>query len=255
MSLNSPIRHWTGLRVWIVGASSGIGAALAQTLAAKGARVAVSARRADTLQCVAQAAPALALPMDATSLESWQRNTAQLKEAWGGIDLLLFCPAIYQPARSWEITPEQIRQTLTINVEAAYLGLNAVLPTLLNTKGGIGIIASVAGYHGLPNAALYGPSKAALINLAEILHYDLSPQGMNVYLINPGFVDTPMTAVNGFEMPALQTPAQAAKAIVRGMEKGAFEIHFPRRFTIWLKILRLLPYRLSLPLIRKGVKL
>lgn len=255
MSLNTPIRQWQGRRVWIVGASSGIGAALASALAARGARVAVSARRVDALQTIAKSIDGLALPMDATQAEDWQRNLAALDQAWGGLDLMLFCPASYTPARSWELSPEVIRQAVQTNLEAAYLGLHSVLPALRASKGGIGMIASVAGYCGLPNATLYGPSKAALINLAEILHYDLSPEGLNVYLINPGFVDTPMTRQNRFTMPALQTPAQAAAAIVNGMEKGAFEIHFPRRFTLWLKLLKLMPYQLSLPLIHKGVKL
>jgi short-subunit dehydrogenase len=112
----------------------------------------------------------------------------------------------------------------------------------------------VAGYFGLPNASVYGPSKAALINLAELLYVDLRPRGISVYLINPGFVQTPLTAKNEFTMPALQTPQAAARAIRDGIASGRFEIHFPRRFTLALKLLRWLPYRLRFPLISRLVR-
>ena len=102
----------------------------------------------------------------------------------------------------------------------------------------------MAGYLGMPNASVYGPSKAALINLAELLYLDLHPRGLDVYLINPGFVQTPLTAKNDFAMPALQTPQAAAQAIHRGLSRGTFEIHFPKRFTWLVKMARLLPYRL-----------
>ena len=112
----------------------------------------------------------------------------------------------------------------------------------------------MAGWIGLPKASVYGPSKAALINLAEILYSDLHPRGLDVYLINPGFVDTQLTARNDFHMPALQTPEDAASAIMRGISAGRFEIHFPRRFTLLVKLLRMLPYRLRFALIGQLVK-
>jgi short-subunit dehydrogenase len=109
--------------------------------------------------------------------------------------------------------------------------------------GGIGIVGSVAGYSGLPKALAYGPSKAAIINLCESLYVDLHPKNIGVYMINPGFVATPMTANNDFDMPALMTAPAAAQALVRGLEQGEFHIHFPKRFTNWLRLARLLPYR------------
>ena len=109
---------------------------------------------------------------------------------------------------------------------------------MLQPGGGIAFVASVAGYRGLPQSLAYGPTKAALINLAEALYLDLAPRGMGVALINPGFVDTPMTAANRFPMPALTTPDKAAEAIVKGWQAGDFEIHFPRRFTLALKAMR-----------------
>jgi short-subunit dehydrogenase len=109
----------------------------------------------------------------------------------------------------------------------------------------------VAGYRGLPNSLAYGPTKAALINLAESLYLDLRPQGISVYLVNPGYVDTPATAGNGYKMPALISAREAAEATLAGLEAGRFEIHYPRRFTGWLKFARILPYRLYFPLIHK----
>jgi len=117
--------------------------------------------------------------------------------------------------------------------------------------GGIALVSSVAGYRGLPESLVYGATKAALINLCETLYLDLAPSGIAVYLINPGFVKTPLTDKNTFAMPALISAADAATEIIQGIEQGQFEIHFPKRFTLWLKWLRLLPYRWYFPLIRK----
>ncbi len=131
-----------------------------------------------------------------------------------------------------------------INVTGAWHLLAAVLPALqARGQGHISLVSSVAGFRGLPQGLAYGPTKAALINLAESLYLDLRPQGIGVSLITPGFVATPLTAGNAFPMPAVITPAQAAEAIVRGWEAGAFHIHFPRRFSRVMKLLRLLPYR------------
>jgi len=122
---------------------------------------------------------------------------------------------------------------------------------LAQNSGGIGIVASVAGYSGLPQALIYGPTKAALINLCESLYLDLRPRGINVYLINPGFVATPLTAGNDFAMPALISAAEAANHLIHGIERGEFHIHFPKRFTNCLRLLRLLPYRWYFWLIHK----
>jgi short-subunit dehydrogenase len=112
-------------------------------------------------------------------------------------------------------------------------------------------VSSVAGYRGLPRSLAYGPTKAALINLAEALYLDLRPSGVGVSVVNPGFVETPLTAQNKFHMPALITPEVAAREMIAGWARGAFELHFPRRFTHWLKFMRLLPYRVYFPLVRK----
>lgn len=248
--LNARITDWQHQRVWLIGASSGIGAALAQELLAAGARVALSARRVERLQAVAAAAPqALVAPFDIVNQDDWQQRYQEVCQRFGGVDLIVFCAADYHPERSWQVSAEGAAHTLAVNLGSVYTGLATVLPDMLaRGSGGIAIVASVAGYIGLPNATVYGPSKAALINLAELLYADLRPRGLGVYLINPGFVQTPLTAKNDFTMPALQTPQAAAQAIRKGLSAGAFEIHFPRRFTLVLKLLRWLPYRLRFAL-------
>lgn len=243
--LNTPVNDWTGKRIWLIGASSGIGAALAKAFLNKGATVMLSARRAEQLEQIAAHHPnALVLPFDVQESHAWLAAQAHIKHSLGGLDLILFCAAKYQPERSWEIERNDVAQTLQINLNSVYEGLCTALPDMLKQRsGGIAIVASVAGYIGLPNASVYGPSKAALINLAELLYCDLHSKNINVYLINPGFVKTELTEKNNFLMPALQTPEQAAAAIIKGMEKGQFEIHFPRRFTTILKLLQMMPYR------------
>ena len=254
--LNQRIVNWSGLRVWIVGASSGIGAALATEALLAGARVALSARRAARLQAIAEGqAQSLVVPFDILDQQAWADGYRTIHSAFGGVDLIVFCAADYQPERSWEVKPDHAAHTLAVNLGSVYTGLATVLPDMLaRGSGGIAILASVAGYVGLPNASVYGPSKAALINLAELLYADLHPRGLSVYLVNPGFVQTPLTAKNDFAMPALQTPQAAARAIRRGLAAGKFEIHFPRRFTMALKLLRWLPYRLRFTLIDRLVK-
>jgi short-subunit dehydrogenase len=244
--LNRPITAWSGTRVWLIGASSGIGAALAAELLQAGAQVVLSARRADLLQQVAGGhTQAIVAPFDILDQEAWRQHYRALCLQTGGIDLIVFCAAVYHPQRSWEVSAESAAHTLAVNLGSVYTGLATVLPDMLaRGSGGIAIVASVAGYLGLPNASVYGPSKAALINLAELLYSDLQPRGMDVYLINPGFVQTPLTDQNKFAMPALQTPQAAARAIRRGLAAGHFEIHFPKRFTLLVKLLRWLPYRL-----------
>ncbi|WP_293765948.1 SDR family NAD(P)-dependent oxidoreductase [uncultured Aquitalea sp.] len=250
--LNPPLRDWPGQRVWLVGASSGIGAALARHLLDKGAEVVLSARRQTSLMQVADAHPrALILPHDVTSPDSWRQCWTQLSELHRLPDLIVFCAADYRPEQSWQLRHEQVRQTLDTNLAGVYFGLETMLPDLMARRaGGIALVASVAGYIGLPGASVYGPSKAALINLAELLHAELKRHGLSVYLINPGFVATRLTALNDFAMPGIISPDQAAASIVRGMERGCFEIHFPRRFTLWIKLIAMLPYRLRLPLLR-----
>jgi NAD(P)-dependent dehydrogenase (short-subunit alcohol dehydrogenase family) len=244
MPLNPPLRDWSGRVVWLLGASSGIGRATAHHLHGLGARVVVSARGAAALQgFVAEHPGSLALPVDVSD-PAGLRDTAQaIVREHGRIDLAAYCAGHYHPMRATAFDlPDALRHQ-QVNYVGALHWLDAMLPVVLaqatQGRGGhLSLVSSVAGYRGLPNALAYGPTKAALINLAEVLYMDLSPQGVGVSVVNPGFVDTGLTANNRFHMPALMTPDDAARAIVRGWERGAFEIHFPKRFTLWLKALR-----------------
>lgn len=249
MSLNPRIRDWSGRRVWLLGASSGIGAALARLLAAQGARLALSGRRADLLQGLGLQA-ALILPCDVTDPASLAEAMARLKAEWGELDLVVYLAGDYQPMRVDTLDVAVAERLFEVNFLGA-MRVAGLLAPELKAGAGLALVASVAGYRGLPKALAYGPGKAALIHLAEVLYLDLAPRGVGVWLINPGFVATQLTARNDFAMPALLSPAQAAQAIVAGLASGDFEIHFPRRFTLWLKLLRCLPYRLYFPLIRR----
>ena len=247
--MNPEITDWRGKRVWLVGASAGIGAAMARELAGRGARLALSARRADALQTLAIAG-ALVLPCDATDATSLAAARSSLIAAWGGIDLVVYLAGDYQPMRAADFDLATAERVLAVNFNGALRLAATVLPDL-RTGGGIAFVASVAGYRGLPKALCYGPGKAALIHFAEVLHLDLAPQGIGVWVINPGFVATRLTAQNDFAMPALMTPEAAAAAAVDGFATGKFEIHFPKRFTRVLKFLALLPYGLYFPAIRR----
>lgn len=245
MPLNPPIEDWRGKAVWLVGASSGIGLAAAHALHAKGARVLLSARDASALDdFVASHAGAVALPLDVNDPDAVVRAGAAVL-AHGRLDAVVYCAGTYLPMRATAFDLPKAMQHLTVNYAGALRVIDAVLPHFLASQSGhISLIASVAGYAGLPQSIAYGPTKAALINLAETLYLDLHGQGIGVHLICPGFVKTPLTAQNGFKMPALITPEQAADAMLAGWARGEFETHFPKRFTRWMKALRLLPYGL-----------
>lgn len=252
MSLNPKISDWRGLRVWLVGASTGIGRALAEQLHALGATVIVSARKADALNDFVQQHPnSMALPLDVTDRQAVQL-AAQSAMADGPLDVVCYCAGHYQPMRATAMDLDEILRHHHINTIGALYVLDAITPAMVaRHQGHISLISSVAGYRGLPQSLAYGPTKAALINLAETLYLDLQPSGVGVSVINPGFVDTPLTSHNEFHMPALITPAQAAQAIVQSWAKGAFEIHFPKRFTRVMKLLRLLPDRLYFAAVRR----
>ena len=250
MALNPRMRDWHGRTVWLVGASSGIGRATASALHAQGAKVVVSARSADALNAFTDAHPgSLALALDVTDPLAVKAAASSLA-AQGALDCVVYCAGHYHAMDATRIDLADLLRHNEINYLGALYLLDAVLPQLLaqplnqhsGQRGHISLMGSVAGYRGLPNSLAYGPTKAALINLAETLYLDLQAQRVGVSLINPGFVDTPLTRQNQFKMPALISPEQAAQEILRGWARGDFEIHFPKRFTRWMKALQLLPY-------------
>jgi len=268
--MNPKIKDWRGKRVWIIGASSGIGAETARALLTRGAKLALSARHQDSLAVIANGYPeTLILPLDITEHASVVAAHQQLIAQWGGFDLVLIVAGTYNKMRADNFDLAIANQLVDTNLRGPLNCLDVVLPTLLKQNesgnignrnavnggdggiGGIGIVASVAGLSGLPQALIYGPTKAALINLCESLYLDLRPRGISVYLINPGFVATPLTAGNDFPMPALISASTAAEELLHGIEQGEFHIHFPKRFTHWLRLARLLPYRCYFWLIHK----
>ena len=243
---------WRGKSVWLVGASSGIGEATAHALHAQGARVFVSARNAAALTRFTAAHPgAVALPLDVTDAAAVQ-VAAQSVLAAGPLDLMMYCAGYYKELRATEYDLKEMLQHNAVNYVGALHVLDALLPAFRARKAGhLSLVASVAGYGGLPKSLAYGPTKAALINLAETLYMDLQDSGVGVSLICPGFVETPLTAQNEFAMPALLKPEQAAEEILQGWQHGDFEIHFPKRFTRWVKALGLLPYPAYFAAVRK----
>lgn len=253
MPLNPKIADWQGLRVWILGASAGIGAALAQELLRRGARVAGTARNAEALEkALGESPAALALPGDVTRPETIAAARDRIVAEWGGIDVAVFMAGTYTAARAWDVPVEGARSEVEINLMGTFNGVALVLPQMLERgRGALVLVSSVAGYRGLPNSLVYGATKSALINMAETLYLDLAPRGVAVYLVNPGFVRTPLTDRNTFRMPALIEADEAARRIADGMAAGRFEIHFPKRFTGWLKLLENLPYRWYFAAVRR----
>lgn len=247
--MNPKILDWQGKRVWLLGASSGIGAALAHELAGRGARLALTARRLDKLAELHIEA-ALLLPGDVTDRERLALIRDHLLGEWSGIDLVIYLAGDYQPMRADSFDLAAAEKMVEVNFLGA-LRLYSTVASDLQAGGGIAFVASVAGYRGLPEALAYGPGKAALIHFAECLHFDLAPQGIGCWLINPGFVATRLTARNEFSMPALMQPEQAARAVIDGFSQGHFEMHFPKKFTRLMKLIAHLPYAFSFPLIRR----
>ena len=252
MPHNLPINDWRGKTVWLVGASTGIGRATAHKLHTLGAKVIVSARSQAALDTFAAGHPgATVVAMDAADAASVE-TAAQTVLAAGPLDLVLYCAGYYKEMRATEFDLSQMLQHNQVNYVGALYLLSAVLPHFLARKTGhISLVSSVAGYRGLPQGLAYGPTKAALINLAETLHVDLKDSHISVSLICPGFVETALTAQNKFSMPGLIKPEKAADEILRGWARGEFEIHFPKRFTLFMKALALLPPVLYFPVIRK----
>ncbi len=251
MSLNPRLADWRGQRVWLIGASSGIGEATAKLLMARGARVALTSRSREMLEKLADGNARVA-PADVTDRASLAAAFDSVQAEFGGIDVAIINAGTHQPVRAWELDAVAAEQLVQVNLVGAMNAAALLAPYFAQRGSGrLAITASVAGYGGLPTGLVYGATKAALINFAETLYLDLAPKGVAVHLINPGFVKTPLTDLNEFKMPALIEAGEAAREILTGIEAGAFEIHFPKRFTRVLKALNLLPYRAYFPLVHR----
>lgn len=235
-----------GSRVWITGASTGIGRELALQLAARGLHVAASSRSADKLEELARGSDRIrAYPLDVTDREAVRETVRRISADLGRIDLAILNAGVWHPMKASEFDVTRVLDSINVNYIGIVNALEPLIPDMVTArKGHIALVGSVAGYRGLPMAAAYAPSKAAVINLAEVLRLELARRGITVSLINPGFVETPMTAVNTFPMPFILKPDDAARRIIRGLERGKFEIAFPWQLVVMLKLMRVLPYKL-----------
>jgi short-subunit dehydrogenase len=235
--------------IWITGAGSGIGLALAEALARQGQTVIASGRRAEPLQTLAEHHSTVTpRPVDVTDLDAVRRVVADM----GAVETAILCAGTHQPTPATAFDAQDVRRLMEANLMGIVHCVEALLPGMLARKRGrLVLVASVAGYRGLPTAAGYCASKAAVIALAESLRLDLTGTGIDVRLVNPGFVDTPLTRRNPFPMPDIISAEQAARHILDGLARDGFEIAFPRRFALVMKLLRLLPDRLFFPLVRK----
>ncbi len=243
-------------KIWITGASSGIGKALALKFAKENWQVAISARRKELLDQIAEDKNISSFPLDVTDDSKVQEVVSNILNKFKDIDLCVFCSGAYDPKLEQEINKKQIRKIMDINFFGVLNCIKAVEDYFKNKKKGqISIVSSVAAYRGLPNSTGYGPSKAALTNLTESLYFDFKKHNIRISLISPGFIKTSLTNQNTFNMPFIKTTEFAADKMYKGLTKGsAFEIHFPKELTLILKFLRILPYRTYLFLINKFVK-
>ena len=236
-----------GSRVWVTGASSGIGAALVTELAGRGCRVAASARRAELLEELAATAEGevVPVPADVTDRDAMLAAAESIRARFGAIDLVVLNAAHWGQFKVETWDTEVIRRHFDTNVIGLAHGVEAVLADMRRRRSGaIAGMASLAGYRGLPRSEAYGATKAAEINMLESLRIDLRPLGISVHTVCPGFVRTDLTAKNSFPMPFMLEPSDAARRIVRGLEKGKAEIAFPLPMVAAMKVAKVVPVRL-----------
>ncbi|WP_424831931.1 SDR family NAD(P)-dependent oxidoreductase [Ruegeria sp.] len=228
-----------GKTYWIVGASEGLGRALAEALSRKGARLILSARNAKRLSDICENLPnARAIPLDVTDLDSVRNAVAQT----GLVDGLVYNAGAYDPMRATEWNTESSLMISDVNYMGALRVLGETVPGFVKAgQGEITLIGSLAGYHGLPAAIGYGASKAALISLAETMRHDLAGTGVTVRIVNPGFIKTRLTEKNSFRMPMLMTPEDAAERVVRAMARRRFRTDFPASFSWVIRLIDYLP--------------
>jgi NAD(P)-dependent dehydrogenase (short-subunit alcohol dehydrogenase family) len=242
---------------WITGGGSGIGRALALGLARRGWRVVISGRTTEKLDAVVReaaggAGEVIARRADVTDRAALDATLSALERELGPVQLCILNAGTYRPLPADELDVELFRETVEVNLLGVVNALGAVLPGMRRRgRGQVLVMGSVVGYRGLPSAAAYGATKAALINMTESLHRPLGREGVRLRIVNPGFVRTPLTDQNRFAMPFLLEPDDAAERILRRLDGRSFEIAFPWAFVALLMLMRCLPYRLFFPLIAK----
>ena len=236
--------------IWIIGATEGIGEALARAWASQGARLILSARSSEKLDrlIAALGSQHIAIPLDVGKRSTIAAAADQISRI-GPLDRIIHLAALYDPGKVVEIDPDKAAEIVNVNLTGSF-HIAQIAPPLLKKGGQLALCGSVAGYIGLPQGQIYSASKAGVINLAQTLRSELAGT-IDVRLISPGFVETRLTQRNDFTMPAIITPQKAADAIIKGLKSRRFEVHFPRRFTYILKMISVLPYWASLPLLRR----
>lgn len=238
---------------WIIGASSGIGKALAFELDKQGHSLILSARRKELLVELNHQLNGnhSVVPVDVSALQSINSALENIQTDNITIDSVIFMAGIYAPGPIIDMDIEHVKNIIDVNFTGCINVIHCVLPILRQQQHGqIAICSSVASYRGLPNGQIYSATKAALSNFTESLKIETKEFGIDVKLISPGFVKTPMTDKNDFKMPMIIEPESAAKAIIKGLDSNAFEIHFPKRFTYLMKILQMIPYYIYFKFIR-----
>ena len=243
--------------IWITGASSGIGKALAIKFANEGWQVAASARRESLLKELSnQYTNIQSFPLDVTDSDKCKSVFKDIVEKFENIEICVFGTGIHDPQSEKKFNLEKIKKIMEVNFFGTMNSINSVYDYFIERKAGqISIISSVAGYRGLPAAGAYCASKSALTSFAESLHFEMKRKNVRVSLISPGFIKTPMTDQNDFPMPMIKSPEFAADQIYNGLiKKSGFEIHFPKVFTFFMKFLRILPNSIYFRFLEKGMK-
>lgn len=250
----------SGSCIWITGASSGLGRAVASLLVSQGYHVAVSARRVEALEALAQelsgqTGKVSVYPLDVTDRDAVSRAVAEIESGAGPIGLALLNAGTHREVMAQGFLADDIRALIDLNLMGCVNCLEAVLPGMIARQAGhIALVSSVAGYLGLPTSAGYGATKAGLINMAEALKPECDALGIKLQLVNPGFVKTPLTDKNPFPMPFLMEVEDAAAAMVKGLGSHRFEVIFPRRLAYILKALRILPYPMLFAVTRRLIR-
>ena len=246
--MTTPITNWVGKKVWIIGASFGIGKSLAELLAHKGAILSLSGRSESALDDVKSSLTSkehMVKVVDVGSEESLRRAFESILERFKKIDVIIYCAGTYHPGPFLQGSSIDFVQTLDTNFMGAVRLLQVAGPHFSQDKKcQMVFISSVAAYNGLPNSNVYGPSKAALLNFCEGMRVELEDKGMDIRVVNPGFVATRLTDKNQFPMPMKITPEKSATLIVKGLGTHSFQIDFPKPISLFLRFLRLLPYRM-----------
>jgi len=244
-------------KIWITGASSGIGRSLAIKFANEGWKVAASARRENLLKELSNKYPNIeSFPLDVTNINKCNSVFKEIIEKFENIEICVFGTGIHDPESEKEFNLDKIKKIMEVNFFGVMNSINSVYSYYNEKKSGqISVISSVAGYRGLPAAGAYCASKSALTSFTESLYFEMKRKNVRVTLISPGFIKTPMTDQNNFSMPMIKSPEFAAEQIYLGLiKKKGFEIHFPKTFTIIMKILRILPNNVYFKIMEKGMK-